>query len=702
MARSLDRDLLREARERYAAGIEADKLNRIRDQEDRKFYTGGDNQWMVDGKNVAAARRKESRPADSYNRLPQFVKQVSGELRQNKPAIKVLPVDGQTDPEMADVYTAIIRHVEGASGAHRIYAKTGEQAAIGGQGWWRIKADYCGDDSFDQELLIERIPNPLAVVCDTAAKEPTRIDKNWAFVGEMVPRADFEKSYPDISPTDFDNTQEMGDWVQGDFVRVAEYWRRRETGKKTLYALKAPDGRQIVADEDEAKKTLEAAGLPTDDLKASAAALGLEIVSQREVCQYVIESIMLCGAGELTEWQSWPGKYIPLVRVVGEEVEAGDTVFRHGMIHHAKAPQVGYNYARNAMMERHGQSVKSPWLVTAKMIQNFKAMWESANTKIWSALIYDPDPQAPQGPQRTAPPQLDAAAYQESMIASEDMKATTGIYDAALGAKSNETSGVAIARRDEQGNTATYVYIDNLEDGIETTGRMLIDLIPNYYSGERVIRILGEDDEVEKFVAINKIMPDGKSWNDVTRGKYDLVVSTGPAYATRRQEASENLMKLSQNPAVAQLGMDIVVRALDIPMGDKLADRLKNALPPGIDEDVDKEKQEKAQQDGGQGGTPQPPPSPEMLAMQAEQQRADQQAQAQQEGDQARFQLQSSVEQAKLQLAEREMEGRLQIERDRVAGELAIKREALHLNAAVTREANETKAEAAKEAQPAE
>jgi hypothetical protein len=108
---------------------------------------------------------------------------------------------------------------------------------------------------------------------------------------------------------------------------------------------------------------------------------------------------------------------------------------------------------------------------------------------------------------------------------------------------------------------------------------MLIDLIPHYYSDERVIRLLGEDDEVEKFVEINKILPDGKKWNDVTRGKYDVVVSTGPAYATRRQEAADNLMKLTQNPQIA-MGADILVRALDIPMGDKLADRLEAGIAP--------------------------------------------------------------------------------------------------------------------------
>jgi hypothetical protein len=654
-------DVLTEARDRYAAGIEADRLNRQRDQEDRKFYTGGDNQWTVDGKNVAALRRKEGRPAESYNRLPQFVKQVSGELRQNKPAIKVLPVDGQTDPEMAEVYSAIIRSVEGQSNGHRIYSKTGEQAAIGGQGWWRIKADYCSDDGFDQDLLLERIPNPLAVVGDPGAREPTRCDMGHAFVTELVPKADFLAQYPGISASDFDDADRMKDWVQGDFVRVAEYWRKRSAGKHNLYALKGPQGQQITTTDAELAQN----GMDKPS-KEAFAELGLELVSQRKVEKFEVESILLCGAGELGEWQPWPGKYIPLVRVVGEEVEAGDTVFRHGMIHHAKAPQVGYNYARNAMMERHGQSTKAPWVATVKQIQNYKGMWETANTKNHAVLIYDADPNAPGPPVRTAPPQLDAAAYQESMIASEDMKATTGIYDAALGAKSNETSGVAIARRDEQGNTATFVYIDNLEDAIETTGRMLIDLIPHYYSDERVIRLLGEDDEVEKFVEINKIMPDGKKWNDITRGKYDVVVSTGPAYATRRQEAAENLMKLAQIPEVAQLGADVIVRAMDIPMGDKLADRLKRALPPGLDDDVDKERAEREQQ--GQGAPKQP--SPEELQMQAEQQLSA-----------GKLQIQEQESNAKLTFQQRESDAKILIMREEAANKQQLAREEFNFQA---------------------
>lgn len=575
-------------RERYDAAITADRANRDRDDNDRKFYTGGDNQWPAE---AVKERRDEGRPCETFNRLPQFVKQVSGEIRQNKPAIKVMPVDGQTDPELAKIYTAIIRHIEGSSQAHRVYSNETEKAVIGGAGWWRVKSAYCDDASFDQDLGIEGIPNPNSVACDPDAKHVTRSDMKYAFVTELVSAKKFKKEHPDIAPSDFDGSHM---WVEGDFVRIAEYWEKNEVGKETVFAVVLPQGSVENRSEDELRAMAKEAGLgEVEDVAELLSALGLEVKAERKVPKYEVRSRLVTGKEPLTDWQAWPGKYIPLVRVVGEEVSAGDQVFRHGIIHHAKPSQIGYNYARNAMMERHATSAKAPWLIALKQIPSaFKNMWEQANKKNWPFLPYDPQPNVPP-PQRIAPPQLDSAAYQESLIASEDMKAATGIYDAALGAKSNETSGIAIARRDAQGDTATYVYIDNMEAAIEQTGRILVDLIPHYYDDSRVIRLLGEDEEIEKFVQINQIMPDGKSWNDITRGKYDVTVSTGPAYATRRAEAADNLLKLAQVfPALQQVGGDVVMKALDVPLADKLADRLALLLPPGVDPEADKKRQE--------------------------------------------------------------------------------------------------------------
>jgi hypothetical protein len=378
---------------------------------------------------------------------------------------------------------------------------------------------------------------------------------------------------------------------------------------------------------------------------------------------------LVCGSKPLGPWQEWKGKHIPLVRVVGEEVAAGDTVVRHGLIHHAIPSQVGYNYARNAMMERHSMATKSPWLIALKAIpEAFKNMWETANKKNWPFLPYNPVPGEPP-PKQTQPPQLDAAAYQESLIASEDMKAATGIYDAALGAKSNETSGVAIARRDAQGDTATYVYIDNMEAAITQTGRILIDLIPHYYDDSRVIRIIGEDGEIEKFEQINQVGPDGAKWNDVTRGKYDVVVTTGPAYATKRQEASEKLLQLTQAfPQLAEIAGDVVIRALDLPLGDKIADRVAKMIPEGVDEQLDEERAKE------QEGKPpkEPQPSPEEQAMMAEQQMNAAKLEGEQRAAQQKMAIAAAEAQARLAMMREEQQAKQELARDQFEFEMKL------------------------------
>lgn len=642
-------------RERYDAGVDADRDNRDRDHKDRLFYTGGDNQW-ADG--VPAERKQQGRPCETFNRLPQFVKQVSGEIRQNKPAIKVMPVDGQTDPEMAAIYTAIIRHIESGSDAHRVYAGETEKAVIGGAGWWRVKSHYCDDAGFDQDLGIEGIPSPNSVVCDPDARHPTRSDMKYCFVTEMVSKAKFEREYPDAGKADF-GTREG--WVQGNFVRIAEYWEKREVRKEKVYACKTPEGGIENHSESALREMAGAeADVPVDELLK---VMDIEVKSTRDVPVYEVRSRLVCGSSPLGDWQPWPGRYIPLVRVVGEEVAAGDTIFRHGLIHHAKPAAVGYNYARNAMLERHAQSTRAPWLVTAAMVAGagIKTMWENLNKGNPPVLVYDADPKAPSGPRRVDPPQIDAAAYQESMIASEDMKATTGIYDAALGAKSNETSGVAIARRDSQGDTATYVYIDNMEAAITHTGRILVDLIPHYYDDSRIIRMIGEDGEIEKFVELNKTLPDGKRWNDVTRGKYDIIVSTGPAYTTKREEASQKLLDLCKAfPQLPEIGGDVVIRALDIPLGDKLADRIAKSIPEGVDDELDRKREEEAQ-----GKPPkEQQPSPEQMAMQADMEMQAAKLQGEQQAAQQKIELAAAEAKAKIDLMREEQATKMELARE--------------------------------------
>lgn len=586
-----DQDLLTLARERYQQGVDGDADNRERDLEDRQFYKG--IQW-----DQADRERRKGRPTLTVNRLPQFVKQITGEMRQNKPAIRVLPVDDRTDPKLAEVYSAIIRHIESQSDAHRVYSKAGEQSVIGGIGWFRILTDYAGDKSFDQEIRVKAVRNPQAVVYDPNAVELTRCDMNWCFVTEVMSEEAFRKAYPkaDLSgwPTSDDNYSQ---WRTDKTVRVAEYWVREEYTRE-LFLLS--DGSTRYGDED-----IDPAEMQL---------LGLQVINTRKVQAKRVKCYKITG-GEVLDKFDWAGSYIPLIPVMGEEVEVGDEVFRHGLVYHARDPQKSYNFARSAMVEHIASQPKAPWLATTDMVKNHKGAWQSVNTGNPAVLLYDADPKAPgRMPQRSAPPTFSQAWYQEAMVADGDMKATTGIYDASLGKQSNETSGRAILARDQQGETASYVYVDNLSAAIRHAGLIMLELIPEIYTGERIIRIMGEDGAIEGYERINTMMPDGNVWNDLSVGQFDLEVTTGPAFATKRMEAADKMMALVQSvPAIGQIGADMIVKALDMPYGDKLADRLALALvPPGMDADIDKKRMEMQQAQAQAAGPQQPDPMQEL------------------------------------------------------------------------------------------
>lgn len=586
-----DADFLREARKRFQSGIDADLENRKRDEEDRKFFKG--EMWTD-----AELKERNGRITLKIPRLGQFVKQVTGEMRQNKPAIRVLPKE-EGNEELSKVYSAIIRHIESLSDAHRIYNKAAEQAVIGGIGWFRVLTEYLDEHSFDQEIIIKPIRNPLSVVIDPDARELTRHDMNWAFVTELVSKAKFEKQYPKVGLIDFESpNDEFAQWVQGEFVRVAEYWYKKPV-KKTL--ARFSDGSTDYTDD-----------IDLNAINQARMAQGLEpvmVVEEREVEVQKVCWCRMTGA-DIIDKGEWNGKYIPLIPVIGEEIEAGDEIYRHGLIHNAKDAQKSYNYARSAMVEHIGNQPKSPYLATANQIKNYKSMWENANSGNPPVLIYDPDPSAPGAPQRVQPPTLPQAWYKEAEVADGDMKATTGIYDASLGERSNETSGRAIIARDQQGETATYVYIDNLVASIRLCGLMLIDLIPHIYSNERIIRIVGEDGSIEAFAQVNTRLPNGMTWNDLSQGTYDVEVTTGPAYATKRQQAADWMMQFVQAyPPAAQVAGDLMVKAMDLPNADKLAHRLKMLLPPGVDPEADQQRMEMQQQ-------MQPPPDPMQQMMQ--------------------------------------------------------------------------------------
>lgn len=549
---------LKEARERFQMGVDADRENRDEGLDDLKFLAG--EQWDPE-----AQRLRNGRPMLTINQMPQFVAQVVGDIRINRPSIKVRPAE-DADKDLAEVREGLIRAIERESDAQGVYADTGQAQVACGIGNYRVGLKYATDDGFDRDIALESIPNPFAVVWDPLSVERTGKDAQWCFVEDQMSRKDFLATWKDELPTELEvPTNDEAGWYTTDTVRVTEYWLL----KTTPVDLALLDGGKVV---------------PVDQVPEGQAPLKTRKGYRKSACMYLIS-----GKAVLSGPFEYPIDRVPIIRARGWEVTIGAKRKRWGLVRFAKDPQRLKNYWRSILAETLALAPKAKWLLHESQEGNQDAFRDAHATDDtvlpWSGTVK---------PEMVPPPALNSAVVQEAQLNAQDMKDVTGLHDASLGIQSNETSGKAILARQREGDVATYVYHDNLQAAIKEGGRIINALIPIVYDTARTIRVIGED-ETTKVRRINE--PQNPESVDINRGKYDIVVETGPSYSTKRAEASDSMIQFVQAvPAAGQVAGDIIAKAQDWPMADVIAERLKKAMPPqitdGEDENVTPEQQQ--------------------------------------------------------------------------------------------------------------
>jgi hypothetical protein len=567
-------DIIEDALEQYRFSAEGSAHIRELALEDIKFARLGD-QWKDKDRR---AREEEGRPCLTVNRLPTFIRRVVNDARQNKPSISVHPVDGGADYDTAQVIGGLIRAIERGSNAALAYDTAIDNAASCGFGFFRITTDYCNHDTFDQEARIERVANPFSVHWDVSSTQFDASDWSFAFVSDLLTDDEFKRRYPKADhASDWREGQGEGmeDWVDDERVRVAEYWTREERKRKIL---RLTDGRVMRADQmDELVQIGPGLLLP---MKDTLAFQGLAVNGEREATYFDVTRRVINAVEVLSE-EKWPGTMIPICPVWGEEViYRGKRHFR-SLIRDARDSQVMFNAWRSASTELVMLAPRAPWLVATGSIPPDEVLkWETANTRNHAYLEYDPA-MGPM-PQRIPFSGVPAGALQEALNAQDDMKAVTGIYDAALGARGNETSGRAIMARQRESDTGTFHFIDNMSRAIQYAGRVLIEIIPSIYSERQTIQILGDDEKqrVERVTAAvgsppSAEDPDGKIYN-LAAGKYDVTVKVGPNYQTQREESVAAMTELMRSypPAAEALG-DLVVQNMDWPGADKASERIQ-------------------------------------------------------------------------------------------------------------------------------
>jgi hypothetical protein len=591
-----DNDKMATMRSRLQMAQAAYSDSREDELDDLRFMAGSpDNQWQWPA-DVLATRGSvqgqtiNARPCLTINKLPQHVRQVTNEQRQNRPSGKVIPADDNADVQVAEIFNGVVRHIEYMSDADVAYDTACDNQVTYGEGYIRLLTEYCNEETFDQDIRIARVRNAFSVYMDPTIQDPCGADAEWCFVTEDILISDYERMFPDAAPISTLMSQGVGNesmaqWLAEDTIRIAEYfYKSYEKATLNLY----PDNQTAFK------------GTPQD---ANLQAMFGKPIRSREVDRQKVMWMKTNGFDILDE-REWPGKWIPVVRVVGNEWEVEGKLYISGLVRNAKDAQRMYNYWTSQEAEMLALAPKAPFIGYGGQFEGYEMQWKTANTTNWPYLEVNPDVTDGAGavlplPQRAAPPLPQTGLIQAKMGAGEDIKATTGQYDASLGQQGNERSAKAIVAREKQGDVGTYHYVDNLARAIRHITRQIVDLIPKIYDTQRIARIIGVDGDVD-MVKFNPTQKEPvkeirdemgalieKVYNPGV-GTYDVMVTTGPGYMTKRQEALDAMSQILQsNPQLWAVAGDLFIKNMDWPGAQEMAERFKKILDPKVLSDGD-------------------------------------------------------------------------------------------------------------------
>lgn len=587
-----DDEIIKTAQQRFKRCEDFESTFRGLFVDDLKFCNAdSDNKYQWPDA-LRRSRDLDARPSLTINKTRQHALMIQNEIKQNLPAIKISPTGGTASYDSAQVFAGVVRAIEYNSNAEDAYDTAMMFQVQGGIGYWRVVTDYAAGDSFDQEIFIRRIKDPMSVYIDPDCTEADGSDAKYGFIFNDMSRDEFKRKYPrytDMAGTSVFN--QSTDWNSKETIRVAEYFRC-EYSKDWLVALPIKDDQ----------------GNPTpgqyDTIKMSEIPKELhqsirddETIKRRRIETKQWKWVMIAG-DNIIDSKDWPGEYLPIVRVVGEEMVIEGSLDRKGHVRNLKDPQRMYNYWTSSAVEQVALQGKQPYIAAAGSIEGFEDMYATANRINRPYLPYngvDDQGNPMPKPEREQPPQMAPAYINGMQIAAEEMKMVSGQADPTMGMQANETAGVAIQRRIKQGDKATFHYIDNLCKSIRYTGKIIVDLIPKIYDTPRIIRILAEDGSDEQISidpnqqeALTTQHEDQRE-NEAKRifnpgvGKYDVVAQAGPSYATKREEAAEAMTAIAvQSPTFLDKAGDIFFKTMDFPGSEELAERFRNAIPSNL------------------------------------------------------------------------------------------------------------------------
>jgi hypothetical protein len=593
--------LHQQALDRFKLVARTEEDQRARELEDLKFHAG--DQWPSDvvsarqGTPASASQGAQpvpARPMLTIRSLDQPIAQVINQARNARQAIKISPKDQQASKETADILGGLCRAIEYESHAQTAYLWAYQRAVIAGRGYFRINKAWSTEDSssWDQVLTVESILNGSSVYLDPWAQvlnDPKAA--MWGFITDDIPEDRYKREYGDTdlaNGIDEEALVGLGDqrntWILAEengqrIFRIAEYFYVVEESSDETH----PDDPTIT----------------------------------RQITSRKVMWAKLNGIEFIDKPQEWDGTYIPIIPVIGSELNIGGQRRWEGMVRPAMDPCRMLNYMVTSTAEQVGLSTRAPYIMYKGQMEGMEDAWMQSNTRNQPALEVNATTDETGNnilplPQRNvAEPPIQALTQAVSLF-TNFIRSTTGVPDAALGhVNPNDRSGKAIAQLQQASEQGTSNFPDNLQRAIQHGGCVLLDLIPKIYDRPgRIAHVLTGQDDAQSAVMLNQpfyrqggqpqalepgqqppqqpvqpgmppVQPPIEHF-DLSKGKYAVVVETGKNFATRRQEANAAMLELAQaEPQLLPRYADLLVKSMDFPEADAIAERLK---PPGTDD----------------------------------------------------------------------------------------------------------------------
>ena len=591
-----------EAEERFAQCEGWEKESRRLFLEDLKFASADPDNGFQWPNHMRRNRDVDQRPALTINKTRQHNLQIINDLKQNKPSITIRPTGDGATFQSAQIYQHIVRDIERQSNASVGYDIASEFQVKAGIGYVRATTEYENDHTFNQDIRIKAVPDPLSVYLDRDIKERNGSDARYGFVFEDMEKSKFEKEYPDFKgKANLDTLQSGDNWLDRDHVRVCEYWRRSERKDRLIFLEKQAAalgaGPDLGQTGDVIQRESRMKELFRDDPETLKQLLALPGTKKRPIVTQDVEWYKIVGH-EVVDKKPWLGKYIPIVRFVGEETVIDGKLDRKGHTRNLKDAQRVYNYWTSAAVEHIALQSKTPWIIPVQAVEGYETYWSTANKVNHAYLPYNPiddDGNPLPKPERMKPPEFSDAYMKGMEVAGNELMYASGQFQAQMGQNENAKSGVAIGERQRQGDNATYHFVDNQGVAIRYLGEIIVDLIPKVYDTKRVKMIMARDGKQHQ-VTIDPQASAAHELEDNTRteeaiksifnpnvGRYSVEADMGPSYATQRQEAFQAFTEILKSwPEGIQVVGDLYFKSADFHLADEAAERIKRTIPANV------------------------------------------------------------------------------------------------------------------------